>query len=184
MKKMLEKKLKNFTIEVIDFFLGLPEAIAIGFDRKEFYRILQGRSTEKELTCANIASLINNMKKSGYVTVRRGSCSASDSIVFTNKSKLAVVDRIIMRQKIGKHRCFISFDIPERLRLERDRFRRVIKRMGFVQIQKSLWVCERDLGEFVDFAAIEYGVSDYVVYIVSTKTNIDEFIDSKLSHLS
>lgn len=179
MKNETKDKIKNFTIEVIDFLLGIPESFIYAFDRKEFYRYMSGFSTEKQLTCSNIAHLISNLKQKGYIEVVK--TSNGESIQFTNKAKLAVVDRLAMRRKSDGRHYFISFDIPEDFRSNRDKFRRAVKRMGFVQIQKSLWVCDRSIGELVELAAHEYGVEKYVVYIVSEHTDIDAVIKKRLS---
>lgn len=172
----MSSKVKNFTLDVIDFFLSIPESIVKGFDRKEFYRFLSGYNTDKALTCGNIAHFISNLKRSGYVKIEN--IDGRESIKFTNKARLAIVDKVGARSVSDNKHRFISFDIPERLRLNRDQFRRTIKRLGFRQIQKSLWVVDKNIGDMVELAALEYEVSDYVVYIVSDKTNIDNTIDN------
>jgi uncharacterized protein YcgL (UPF0745 family) len=67
MDKKKKQKVVNVTVEILDFFLGIPEALVVGFDRKEFYRVVHGVSTEKSLTVSNIAKFLNNLKKEGYV---------------------------------------------------------------------------------------------------------------------
>jgi len=176
MKKETKTKIKNFTHDVIDIFLSIPESFIGAFDRKEFYRVLQGMPTEKILTCSNICKVFNNLKQQGYIDVQKLS-EGNESIVFTNKAKLAIVDRIVSRIMDGNEYCLVSFDIPEKLKNNRNRFRRAIKRMGFRQIQKSLWVSNKRLGDLVDLAAAEYQVSDYVVYFISSSTNIDDHIN-------
>lgn len=177
MKKETKQKIKNFTIDLLDFFLGIPESMAYAFDRKEFYRSMNGFPTERQLTCSNIAQLISNLKRGGYIEIKKS--ESGESICFTNKARLAIVDRLAGRISKDDKFYFISFDIPERLRVNRDQFRRAIKRMGFIQIQKSLWVCDRNVGELVELAAYEYKVEPYVVYIVSTITDIDGIIEKK-----
>lgn len=178
MKKDQKKKgTGRFVLDVIDLFLGIPEAMVYAFDRKEFYRILNGSITERALTCDNIAKLISNLKRSHYIEVTKQ--GGNESIKFTNKAKLAIVDRIGARSAVDDRNRFISFDIPERFRAGRDKFRRTIKRLGFRQIQKSLWVCNKSIGDIAELAAIEYGVQDYVVYIVADCTNIDSFISEQ-----
>jgi len=174
MDKETKRKVKNFTLDVIDLFLGIPESLVMAFDRKEFYRFLSGNQTEHMLTCDNIAKLISNLKKSGYIQVEKR--DGRESIKFTDKARLAIVDRIASRSAVDSKHHFVSFDIPEKMRPNRDKFRRTIKRLGFRQIQKSLWVCKKEVGDLVELAAREYGVDEYVVYIVSGNTNIDKAI--------
>jgi len=182
MKKETKQKIKNVTIEIIDFFLGIPESVVNGFDRNEFYRLMQGHSGEKELTCSNIAKFITNLKNRGYIEIQATS-NNSESIIFTNKARLAIIDRLIKRTKNDNKYCFVSFDIPEDMRINRDQFRRTIKRMGFVQVQKSLWVIDKNVGEYVEMAAEEYSVNEYVVYLVTEATNIDTLLPKMLKHI-
>lgn len=175
---MRKEQIKNFTIEVLDFLLGIPEAFAKGFDRDEFYRQLRGMPSEKVLTTANICKIFHQFKKTGYIEIEN--TDSNESIKFTNKAKLAVIDKLAKKEKTGKENCFISFDIPEKLKSNRDKFRRAIKRIGFVQIQKSLWSSNKNVGHLVDLAAEEYKVESYVVYIISKQTNIDDIIPNLL----
>ncbi len=178
MEKDSKQKLRNFTFEVIDLFLGIPESIVYSFDRKEFYRALQGMPSDKVLTCSNISRIISNFKKSGYIEIIE--TTAGESIQFTNKAKLAIIDRLAKKTKNDNEFRFVSFDIPETLRRNRNQFCRSIKRMGFKQIQKSLWVSNKNLGKLIELAAIEYKVNNYVVYIASSNSNIDTHINKIL----
>ena len=180
MKKKTKQKIKNLTIEVIDFFLGIPESLVEAFDRKEFYRMMSGFSSERALTCAHIAGLISGLKRRGYIDVTK--TTNSESIRFTNKAKLAVIDRLSDNKPSSGTHIFISFDIPEHLRVNRNNFRRAIKRMGFRRIQQSLWVSDKNVGDYIEMIAKEYKVEPYIVYIVSDLTNIESFIERKLKN--
>jgi len=178
MKKEVKNKLINFTTDILDAFLGIPETLVCAFDRKNFYYLMSNNFPEKELTVRNISQWIGNLKRRGYIEVNR--VGNSESIVFTNKAKLAVVDQLVKKSGNGNEWHFISFDIPESKRLGRDQFRRTIKRMGFRQIQKSLWVTDKNVGEYVEMASNEFGVEKYVVYMITNKTNIDSHINTIL----
>lgn len=171
-------KTNGFIIDVLDLFLSVPESVIKGFDRKEFGHILSGLDSEQIISCKNIAQVIAKLKRSNYIEVEKN--ADKESIRFTNKARLAIVDKVAKKSITDKKHRFVSFDIPERLRFNRDKFRRTIKRLGFVQIQKSLWVCGKEVGDYVELAASEYKVSDYIVYIVSENTNIDGFITKLL----
>jgi len=106
---------------------------------------------------------------------------AGDSITFTKKASLKLIDKITStRPGDGKFR-FISFDIPEQWSRRRNLFRRAIKRLGFRQIQKSLWVTDKPVGDLVENACLEYKVKEYVMYIVAEATDVDKTIKQKLS---
>ncbi|MBI2096746.1 MAG: hypothetical protein HYT40_01140 [Candidatus Sungbacteria bacterium] len=61
----------------------------------------------------------------------------------------------------------IAFDIPESKRSGRDALRENIKRLGAVQIQKSLWVWPYNCREEIDFIAGLFGVQSYVHHILA-----------------
>ncbi|MDO8444060.1 MAG: hypothetical protein Q7S80_00970 [bacterium] len=174
MKKESKEKIKNFTVEVLDFLLNIPQALATGFDRGGMYQLMHDFPYEQELTCSKISQIFSNLKNRGYIEVRKH--GGQESVIFTNKARLAIVDKIAERSKNENKHFFVSFDIPEDERQGRDQFRRIIKRLGFRQIQKSLWVANKNFGEFVELAAYEYGVENYIVYLVSENTNIDGVI--------
>lgn len=108
---MNKSGVKNLTIEILDTFLGLPEALISGFDRKGFYCVLSGKFPEKYLSVSNICNTFYRFKKSGYIEV--SNVSGNESIKFTNKAKLLVVDRLANRYSIDNKFHFVSFDIPE-----------------------------------------------------------------------
>jgi len=118
--------------------------------------------------------MIYYLKSKGYISFE------GESIRITDKTKMREVEKLIPKQS-HKIIRLVSFDIPERLKENRNRFRRAIKRMGFVQIQKSLWASDHNLGGLVEIAAKEYGVEDYVAYFVSSNSSIDKHIKNLLA---
>ncbi|MEX2008090.1 MAG: hypothetical protein WD850_01195 [Candidatus Spechtbacterales bacterium] len=66
---------------------------------------------------------------------------------------------------------FVSFDIPQKASYARDIFRDKLKRMGFFQVQQSLWVypyeCKREIDFIIDFLHIER-------YVFVFRTTIEE----------
>ncbi|HBR79431.1 MAG TPA: hypothetical protein DEA46_03325 [Candidatus Moranbacteria bacterium] len=61
----------------------------------------------------------------------------------------------------------ILFDIPENNRVGRDALRRTIKKLGFVELQKSVFVypypCRKEIGEVIEFFSLEKFVQQCVV---------------------
>jgi len=128
---------------------------------------------------SQFSNLMYQCKRSGYIQVN--DTNDQNSIVLTNKAQLKILDKISEKQGIDNKFRFISYDIPEDLKNARNQFRRAIKKLGFVKIQKSLWVCNRNVGKFVELAAYEYKVEKYIAYIVSEKSDIDGLIEKKFA---
>jgi CRISPR-associated endonuclease Cas2 len=121
----------------------------------------------------DISKTIYDLKRRKYIRCE------GDSIILTDKAKMKIVDKITQEIPICKKFHFVSFDIPEGMRRNRNQFRRTLKRIGFIQVQKSLWTIKKDVGEIVEAAAREYKVENYVAYFISEKSNIDRFIAKK-----
>jgi DNA-binding transcriptional regulator PaaX len=147
--------------------------------RSDLWDTINGRDN-KRWTKHKFTETLHNLNKSGYLKFYRG----SDSIEFTAKARLKLIDHAASKIKKDSGFRFVSFDIPEDMRRQRDLFRRTIKRLGFVQIQKSLWAVNKNVGELVDIASHEYGVENYIVYIASNKSDIDTALNQKLVNKS
>jgi hypothetical protein len=66
----------------------------------------------------------------------------------------------------GRWRIVI-FDIWERRRLYRTRLRHILKKIGFIQLQHSVWVYPYDCEELVVFIRTELKLGPSVLYIVA-----------------
>jgi len=172
-------KATALTLEMIfDSILGLTESfLVIAGGRKEVYRQLyQGEPT---LTYRSFCKFLDSMKRRKYIEIRQ---DAQNSIVFTNKAKLKTADRIVRLKKSDGRYLLVSFDIPERLSTRRNNFRKVLKRIGFKQIQKSLWVTDKNASELVELASVEYQVKEYVASFIVEQSDIDQSIAKILSN--
>lgn len=59
-------------------------------------------------------------------------------------------------------RLMITFDIPESQRKSRDAFRRLLRYFECAQVQKSVWITDKDCSELIKENAAELGISDMV----------------------
>lgn len=168
------------TVEMLDFILRLAESTTlIGASRKELYRIAQ-EGSEHEWTVENICRTIHSLKQRRYVEIIN--INGNQSIQYTNRAKLKMLSHISEKVESGDSFLFVSFDIPENLNTRRNAFRRVIKRLGFIKIQNSLWVINKNISDLVEMAAQEYNVTEYVIYITSNETSINQSIVEQLKN--
>ena len=176
------KKIGSKTIEILTTILEIAGSTYenIHHSRMAVYRSLYNLYGE-EWTASKSSQRLNNLAQRGYLEIKNG--PDGQSIVFTDKAKLKVLDRIA--EQIPENEefyYFVSFDIPESLKNNRNLFRLAIKKLGFRQVQKSLWVSRKSVGQFVEMASREYKVENYVVYLIAKTTNIDGVIDKMLSN--
>lgn len=172
----LKAKIKSITVTILEnLWDSINELGETAFDRRAAFRIAYGNTYLGKYNYSRYSQHIDSLHRRGYIKYSQR--EGQNSIVLTNKAKLKILDRIFEGLPHDSKYRFISFDIPEKMRKNRDQFRRSIKQLGFRQIQKSLWVTNRNVGEYVEIAAYELGVEQYVAYIIAEKTDIDGLID-------
>ena len=149
---------------------------AFAFTKQDVYNSLREDFGGYNWSKTGPSKFVNNLERQGYL---RKTKVGQNSVELTNKAKIRIIDKISGRRKIdGKFR-FVSFDVPEEKRRARNGFRKAIKRLGFFQVQKSLWVCNKNIGDLVEIASYEYGVEKYVIYIISETTDVDGLLAKK-----
>ncbi len=71
----------------------------------------------------------------------------------------------IERKKWDRTWRLVSYDIPNSHKQKRDAFRRRIEKLGFEQIQKSLFAFPYECKEVIAVLAQQYKVAPYVIYM-------------------
>lgn len=169
--------LKTITLSILEnLFLAMDGIIMHNISRHQAYGAII--KSQPNYSKSDSARVLENLKRRGYITKMQDE-NGNVSVRFTAKAQMKLVDKITSSMKLSQRYHFMSFDIPETYRHKRDKFRSIIKRMGFKQIQQSLWTINKDVGELVQMAAKECEVEDYVVYIVSAMSDIDSQLDKK-----
>ncbi len=175
-RKINKEKIKNVTLTILEFILKIPAGVADGFlNQKAFYDAYRCSNTFS----GEISSWIACLKQRGYIETK--AIENKRCIKLTNKAKMKLLDKISNSLQRDEKFRFVSFDIPEENRSARNKFRSAIKRLGFIRIQDSLWVINKNVAEFVEMAAYEYKVERYVAYIVSEKSDIDGLIEKMIN---
>jgi len=126
-----------------------PYSMAEGMRRID--RHMTGQSVAKGVSQLKQRGLIKELKKDGQRYIQ-----------LTEKGRLEIVRcRLKQKQKSawdGKWRIVI-FDIPEVTRRDRDFLRSQLKWLGFLELQKSVWIfpydIQRDLQDFIKLCRAE-----------------------------
>jgi DNA-binding transcriptional regulator PaaX len=139
------------------------------------------RKMSRRLAVSNLDlfSAIHRLKRKGYLEKKK------QGFFITSKGA-----RVASMLKIeqdnwwkGKWDGFwrtVIFDVPESKRGARNTFRGFLKRKGFVQLQKSVFVSPFADIESLNFVRHEYGVTNYVHILLSKTASSDD--DVKLRH--
>lgn len=91
------------------------------------------------------------------------------TFVLTDKGKLRALTYNFEHMKIedrnwdGKWR-FVVFDVPEKFRTGRDALRGKIKRLGFYELQKSVFIFPYRCQDEIEFIIEFFGIRKYVRY--------------------
>ncbi len=118
-----------------------------------------------------LSNNIYGLERSGYIRINR----KSRSIELTSKGRIKLLEHLDNNEADGKWRM-LSFDIPENLATKRDTFRRSIKRIGYKQAQKSLWVSPFVKSDEVYLIIDDLRIRKYIAYIVAEKTDIEQHL--------
>jgi hypothetical protein len=183
--KSLKGKIRNISLYLLESIIyavdDLSNVGSILVDRKSVYKVAyQGWHKNSDLA-KKICNYLQDLRYRELIEIKKSESSGNDIIILTNKAKLRVVDKISAKIKSDRKYRFLSFDVPEVIRVNRNRFRKAIKAIGFRQVHKSLWVIDKNVSDLVEMAAYECKVEKYVAYIVSEKSDIDGIVDKIIS---
>ena len=67
----------------------------------------------------------------------------------------------------------VMFDVPERRRGVRGRLRSMMKKVGFIRMQGSVWIYPYDCEEFVALLKAELKVGRNVLYVIADRVEMD-----------
>jgi len=165
-KEHLKKISRDVGIFILEMLINIPFSLAHYFlNPKGFYeRIeLEGYFIDR------FQERLKDLEKRGYIKI------TNNSIEITKKGKIRHIEKSKNYTRDGKWRI-LSFDIPEIMKTKRNQFRRSIKRIGYQQVQKSLWACPFAKADEVDLIIDEYGVRKYVAYFIMEKTDIENHL--------
>ena len=80
----------------------------------------------------------------------------------------------------GKWRVII-FDIKTKRNNIRDKLRTTLKRIGFIQLQRSVWVYPHDCEDFIILLKADFKIGKDVLYMIVDKIENDMVIKSRFS---
>jgi len=169
--------------------LLLLSGVALGFSRsprQSFHIIRVAKNDWRKIDCEQLKRSIITLINFGVVKTRKNNDGTME-IVLTEKGKKITKQYSLDSLEIKKLRRWdkkwrmVIFDIPEKKRKVRDIFRFHLRRLGFYELQRSVWVypyeCTGEIQYLIDF----FHVSQYVHLIEATVISSDEFLKKKFS---
>ncbi len=172
MRKFDIEKTKNITITILT---GIADVLDEGhelFSYEAYKRSVYYQEGDPRQHTKWYYNHLKSIEHRGYIGIDR----KNRSIELTAKGKLKLIEVSDPKTRDGKWRM-LSWDIPEELKNKRQQFCRAIKRLGYKQVQKSLWACPFPKADQVDLIINELGIGKYVAYLRVDKTDIENYLN-------
>jgi len=162
-----QEKIKSITINILKGLSEFADEIIGPLTFSGLKRNLYYMEGDPRRLTNNIKSL----ERRGYLKINY----KSDSVVLTNKGRIKLIESSTDNRIDGKWRM-LSFDIPEQMSKKRDQLRRSIKRIGYRQVQKSLWACPFSRADQIDLIIKELELKQYTAYFLVERTDIEKHL--------
>ncbi len=172
-RKTIKKKIKAVSVVILEILEDLADLNNAFLLSAGSTRLFHQKLRENMITKDRASDQLEYLERIGYI--ERVKEKKSYSVKLTLKGKIKLLENSTERKTDGKWRM-ISFDIPEELRNNRNRFRSAIKRIGFRQVQQSLWACPFTKADQIEKIINYYEVNDYVAYLIIEKTDIEKYL--------
>jgi len=170
--EIINKKMKSKPPLKEKSLLSLLAGIAFGcaVTPSQQSRVLRYFAKIWESSAKQISKEVRNLKRSDLIKKIVKTKSGEYKIELTEKGKLKAIEYNFLRKlKIkdkkwdGKWRMLI-FDVPERLRSGRNALRWKIKKLGFHELQKSVFVIPFECKKEIDLVANYFDLKLYIYY--------------------
>lgn len=107
---------------------------------------------------------IKRLERLGYITSRKGTFSITTKGRDIIGEKAEKTLKLLKTKEWDRKWRIAIFDIPETHALLRNKIRYVLKRAGFVQLQRSVWIFPHDCDELVQLIKKESRLAPFILY--------------------
>ncbi|MEI7424878.1 MAG: hypothetical protein WCK10_02045 [Candidatus Staskawiczbacteria bacterium] len=158
-----------FKKKILLLFLG-GLAFGYSYTPKNQWKVIKTISSEwMKINKEELHKEIRSLYRSKLVEKVKNS-DGTYTFVLTDKGKLRAItynfEEMVIEKKNnwdGKWR-YVIFDIPEKFKSGRDALRQKIKKLGFYELQKSVFVFPYECNDEVEFIIEFFGIRKYVRY--------------------
>lgn len=168
-KEKIKLGAREILLTFCDGLAKFQEIVGYPWQRKEIQKYWKWRELDK----ASFAKTLWRLEKRGYLKRYQGSKGKLLELKLTHKGKKKAFNYLANKLKIKKPTKWdqkwrlVIFDIPKDKKELRDIVRATLKRWGFFQLQKSVFVYPFDCREAVAGLKYFHGCSRYLQYIIA-----------------
>ena len=162
-KKKFRFRLGNLEKRILtDLSAGdmLYGALLSAHSTKRMYKLAQDRAAYRH----RCKEAIERLKEKKFIQ------TSGERLTITGAGENAlgvIVDKtcaLLQKRAWDKKWRIVVFDIPEKYSQLRDKIRGILKRAGFMQLQRSVWVFPHDCEELITFVKQESRLAPYILY--------------------
>ncbi|MDD5290221.1 MAG: CRISPR-associated endonuclease Cas2 [Patescibacteria group bacterium] len=138
----MKRGLSNASKYLLECFIDSNNLlIKAVFDFKEFKKFLYGGAPK------GFYNSFYNLQKSKHIVVKEKN---NNKFIYLTKKGKKIVTKLLIKTKIKKQKWdgqwrILIFDIPENKRRFRDNMRQSLLNLGFIKLQKSVWITPYDI---------------------------------------
>lgn len=171
----MTKRFKRLSPTKQKILLLLATGIVLGLSRspKGYFRILESTVKEwDEINRQELYRAIRDLYQTKLVSMKENKDGTETAVITRNGREISLtfqVEKISiksMKKWDGKWRI-VLFDIPEKYRKGRDAIRIALKRMGFCEYQKSVFIHPFECQNEVDFVVEYFQLRPWVRIVVA-----------------
>lgn len=173
---MKTKNKKSLPTLILESLINLAESYTKPlsyYEEERLYQFLLG-AAYPVLKRYRYRQALNRLTKRGLITIHKG---PKIKITLTAKGHKQINKKEIVIPKLkkwdGKWRLVI-FDIPEKQKRDREKFRYYLKFLGLTQVQESVWAHPFPCREAIAEVCRMYNVSDFVSVFEGNHLGDDE----------
>lgn len=161
--------------------VAIPGLLLVAAAAPNVMQLLEKIPGNKYKFTYRLKSVAGRLAAQGFVRfVERGGKKYMEITEAGRKTIEMEQQRIAMRspglRRWDKRWRVIIFDIPERSRATRDRLRILLRSLGFVQLQGSVWVYPHDCEEVMSLVKAELKTGASVLYMIVEKLEYDRHL--------
>ena len=157
-------------------------ALSLNRSPRGYFKILKGMSAEwKDINRRVLARSIKALYQSNLIKQKDNKDGTTTFILSKEGREVALVynleTMIIPKTKWDGRWRVVIFDIPERLKKVRDTLRYQLKKLGFLELQHSVFVFPFECTNEIEYVVEFYNIRRFVRFIEAYK--IDNELDLK-----
>lgn len=141
------------------------------------------RPGKKNYNNKQLYGSLYNLKRTGLISISQEAGKTVIKLTKNGKEKVLkykLEDLIIRKPKRwDKKWRIVIFDIPEKYKQGRDAFTLKLREIGFIQLQRSVWVCPYECEDEIDFIKELYEIRPFVRIITADKLDLQDDLITK-----